>query len=88
MGEPPFTAKKLAERWGCSRQYVHKVIRSGELKHFKLGSKLVRVAAEEVARWERQNTSLESSTGAKSSLGGKATDDAAIDSVLALHRTN
>lgn len=47
MGEPPFSPKKLAERWGCSRQYVHKLIKAGELQHFKLGSKLVRVSAEE-----------------------------------------
>ena len=48
MMEPPFSPKKLAERWGCSRQNVHKLIRAGVLPHFKLGDKLLRIPAEAV----------------------------------------
>ena len=47
----PYSVKQLAERWNCSRQFVHKLIRKGDLKAFWLGDKLLRVPAEEVRRW-------------------------------------
>jgi excisionase family DNA binding protein len=87
MNDPPYSPKKLAARWGCTPQFVHKLIRNGQLKHFKLGAKLVRIPAEEVARWEaQQTTSSESSTGEKSSPGGRGINEIAFASVMASRR--
>jgi excisionase family DNA binding protein len=49
MADRPFG---LAERWGCTVQHIHKLIRKGKLKHFKIGEKLLRIPAEQVRRWE------------------------------------
>jgi excisionase family DNA binding protein len=46
----PFSVKMLAERWGCSRQFIHTLVRKGDLKVFRLGEKLTRIPAEEVRR--------------------------------------
>ena len=88
MNEPPFSPNKLAERWDCSKQYIYKLIREKRLKSFNLGGKLVRISAEEVARWEaqQQTTSSESSTDEKSLPGGKGVSDIAFASVMASRR--
>lgn len=44
MTDAPFTPKTLAERWGCSRQHIHNLIKQGKLKGFRLGCKLVPTA--------------------------------------------
>jgi excisionase family DNA binding protein len=84
--DPPFTPQSLAERWGVSRQHIYDLIKSEQLKSFSLGRKLVRIPAEEVARWEALNTGSESSTADTSSHGGRKAEDAAIASVLGSHR--
>src|SRR5262245_53570393 len=63
-GERPLRPAQLAERWGCSRQFVHNLIRKGVLGHFRLGGKLIRIPAEEVRKLEArlQTTRSESST--------------------------
>ena len=45
-------------------QHVHNLIRKEKLRSFRIGEKLLRIPAEEVARWEalQQTTSSESST--------------------------
>ncbi len=88
MSEAPYSPKKLAERWGCSRQFVHKLIRKGELPAFRIGEKLLRVRAEEVHKWEAQlaNTVLEGSTEDGSLRGGKVAEGVAIASVMASMR--
>ncbi len=48
----PYSVASLAERWDCSRQHVLDLIRAGELMAFRLGARLYRVEADEVARWE------------------------------------
>jgi len=53
--DPPFSPKQLAERWGCTRQFIHKLIRKGEIKAFKLGGNLLRIPAEEVRRLEQKS---------------------------------
>ena len=72
-------------------QHVHKLIRKGTLKHFRIGEKLLRIPAEEVRRWEalQQTTSSESSTGDEPSPRGKGRtiEDAAYASVMASLRT-
>ena len=84
--QPPFTPQMLAERWGCSRQHVHDLIKQRQLRAFRIGTKLLRVSAEEVARWEAQNTGSGSSMTDTSSSGGRQAEDAAIASVLGSHR--
>jgi excisionase family DNA binding protein len=43
--DPPFSPKQLAERWGCTRQFIHKLMRKGEIKAFKLGRLVKRAGA-------------------------------------------
>ena len=52
MSDYPFTVAMLAERWSCSRQHIIDLIDAGDLRAFRLGAKLLRISAEEVARWE------------------------------------
>ena len=88
MSEAPYSPKMLAERWGCTRQFVHKLIREGKLPAFRIGEKLLRVRAEEVHKWEAQivNTALEGSTDDGSLRGGKGAEGVAIASVMASMR--
>lgn len=51
QASPPFTVKTIAERWQCSEGIVRKLIRAGEIPSFKIGD-LIRVAADEVAKYE------------------------------------
>ena len=53
----PFTTETLAEYWGCSPEKVRIMYNTGELKGFRLG-KLIRIPAQEVERYECQNTGL------------------------------
>ena len=84
MADRPFSPKQLAERWGCTVQHVHNLIRKEKLRSFRIGEKLLRIPSEEVRRWEalQQTTSLESSTDGESSPKGKGRtiEDAAFAS--------
>lgn len=53
---PPYTVPALADRWQCSKDFVYSLIRNGELNAFRLGGKLLRIAAKEVERFEQRNT--------------------------------
>lgn len=57
VGKPddgrPFSPKSLAARWSCSAAKVRAMCHSGELASFAYG-KLLRISAEEVARFERE----------------------------------
>lgn len=46
------TVQGLADRWQMSRGQVYNLIRSGELRAFKIGSRGYRVAHKEIERWE------------------------------------
>jgi excisionase family DNA binding protein len=46
-----YTPRTLAERWRCSEQMIHNMIKRGELEAWKLGG-LVRISTEVVARHE------------------------------------
>jgi excisionase family DNA binding protein len=50
-----FTVASLAEAWECSEGVIRKLIVSGQLRCFRVGT-LIRIAAEEVRRFECQNT--------------------------------
>ncbi|WP_409564296.1 helix-turn-helix domain-containing protein [Methylobacterium sp. J-076] len=45
--------KEVAAEWGCSEQHVRNMVNRGELGHFRLGGKLLRIprsAMDEVER--------------------------------------
>ncbi|WP_197430721.1 helix-turn-helix domain-containing protein [Methylobacterium sp. CCH5-D2] len=51
--------KQVAERWGCSEQHVRNMVNRGQLGHFRLGGKLLRIplsAVEEVEQAQRGPT--------------------------------
>ena len=50
-----YTVASLADEWQCSEGVIRKAIANGELGCFRLGT-LIRIPAEEVARFECQNT--------------------------------
>jgi excisionase family DNA binding protein len=47
-----FTVKSLAERWSCGEGEVRKMVASGELQSFRLGT-LIRVTRDTVVEFER-----------------------------------
>lgn len=49
-----FTAKQLAQRWGCSSTTIHKMMDDGLLPFFRLGAKLKRVSASVVEAIEEE----------------------------------
>jgi len=53
--EKPFSPETLADRWGCSAEKIRRMYHVGELAGFRLG-KLIRIPANEVERYECQNT--------------------------------
>jgi excisionase family DNA binding protein len=53
--ERAYTVASLAEAWQCSEGVIRKAIVDGRLGCFRLGT-LIRIPAEEVARFECQNT--------------------------------
>lgn len=53
MNQNFFSVATLAERWGCGTDTVYALVRSGELRAFRLGAKLIRIKREDVERFER-----------------------------------
>lgn len=85
-----FTVASLAASWSCSEGVIRKLIRDGQLGCFRLGT-LIRIRAEEVARFECQNTpSNDSEAALPSSIETKPERDTASDyrpaTVLGLKR--
>lgn len=54
--EKPFSVKTLAEHWGCSSKHVYGLLSSGDLHGFRLGRNLWRISADEVRKYESENT--------------------------------
>ena len=59
MSARPYSPETLADRWGCSSEKIRQMYHLGELHGFRLG-KLIRIPANEVERFECQNTGLSS----------------------------
>lgn len=71
-----FTVSTLAAHWHCSEGVIRKLIAHGELGCFRLGT-LIRIPAEEVARFECQTIPSSDSAGDMPSSGEtEAGDDA------------
>lgn len=72
-----FSVATLAERWECGTDTVYSLIRSGDLRAFKLGGKLLRIRHDEVERFECQATTTPSNdTEASSPSSGMKAEDA------------
>lgn len=50
----PLLPCEVAERWGCSERHVRNLIASGQLGHFRVGSRLLRIPAAAVEEYELQ----------------------------------
>lgn len=76
----PLTPEMVAARWGCSPNHVRNLIRRGELRGFRVGSRLLRVKPDAVEEFERcqEITGSDASTDASSSLGGSAESEGVI----------
>ena len=61
-----YTVASLAAEWECSEGAIRKLIGGGKLGHFRIGS-LIRIPAEEVRRFECQNTPCNDSAAASPS---------------------
>lgn len=58
---PPFSVRRLADRWSCSEGLIRKMIKNGMVQSFTIGT-LIRIPMSEVERIER-NGSLAPSGG-------------------------
>ncbi len=66
----------LADHWGCSTDTIYALVKSGELAHFKLGGKLIRIRSDEVERFECRSMPSE---GIAASSSWSGTRDDATD---------
>jgi excisionase family DNA binding protein len=74
-----FTPKMVAERWHVSERYVRNLINRGELRCFRLGGTLLRIAGDAVEDYERCHTQSDATgEGSASSTTGTGRDTAAL----------
>jgi len=52
----PLLPREVAERWGCSERHVRNLIASGQLGHFRVGDRLLRILAAAVEEYERRQS--------------------------------
>lgn len=76
------TPATLAAEWGCSKSHVYALIHSGQLEHFKLGDRLIRITRQAVEDFQCRNTV--SPCGAES--GPSSTTETADDTAARLAR--
>jgi excisionase family DNA binding protein len=75
-----FTVASLAREWECSEGVVRKLVASGALRCFRIGT-LIRIPAEEVQRFECQNIASNDSAEDSPSCGETA-EEGDIDRLL------
>jgi excisionase family DNA binding protein len=68
MTRRAYTVASLAQEWECSEGVIRKAIADGRLGCFRLGT-LIRIPAEEVRRFECQNTPSRDSAAPTQSSG-------------------
>jgi excisionase family DNA binding protein len=71
-----YSVASLADHWGCGTDTVYSLIRSGDLRAFKLGGKLLRIREDEVERFECRTITASNDTGAPSPSYGTREEDA------------
>ena len=52
--QPPFTIESLASHWKCSENHIRNLIASSQLKHFRIGPKLIRIPVQAVLDFEKE----------------------------------
>ena len=72
-----FTVADLAARWQCGQSTVRNLIRRNQLATFRIGI-LIRISADEVERFECQNTQC-SGSAADMPLCGEKTENVAAE---------
>lgn len=70
-----YSVATLADHWGCANDTVYALVKSGELQHFKLGGKLIRIRADEVERYERRPSTTSNDAEAVSRTGDRISED-------------
>lgn len=78
MNAAVYNVATLADRWGCSKDTVRALIRSGDLPSFKLGGKLDRIRAEEVEKYECRTIASNDTEALSPSSGTRGADATAI----------
>jgi excisionase family DNA binding protein len=68
-----YTVASLAQEWECSEGVIRKLVASGALGSFRIGS-LIRIPAEEVKRFECQNIASNDSAAASPVCGETETE--------------
>lgn len=76
MAQRIFDVTTLAEHWACGTDTIYSLVRSGELAHFKLGGKLIRIRADEVERYECRTITPSPDTEESLQSSGTRTYDA------------
>lgn len=69
-----YSVASLADHWGCGSDTVYSLIRSGDLRAFKLGGKLLRIRADEVESYECRNTACNDIAESSPSFGTRPDD--------------
>lgn len=66
----------LAAHWGCSTDTIYALVKSGELPHFKLGGKLIRIRSDQVDAFEcrEQPAAIDTASLSASTKRDDATD--------------
>lgn len=62
-----YTVASLAQEWECSEGVIRKLIAAEQLRAFRIGA-LIRIPADEVERFECQNTASNDSAAASQSF--------------------
>ena len=77
----------VAERWGTSDTFVYDLVRTGRLRSFRLGAKLIRIKLEDVEAFECRNPpgGLESSP--ENETTAAPTGPGASSGMMAMERT-
>lgn len=68
MPSRAYTVASLAQEWECSEGVIRKLVASGALGSFRIGT-LIRIPADEVQRFECQNIASNDSAAASPSSG-------------------
>jgi excisionase family DNA binding protein len=81
-----FTPATLASYWQCSERHVRNLINRGELRHVRLGGKLLRIRISDVEDFECRNGGSQNCSASIASPGTKETSADVIDLEQMTHK--
>lgn len=73
-----YTVASLADAWGCSEGSIRKLIDRGQLTCFRIGT-LIRIPADEVRRYECEQTTA--SSGSEADMPSSGTKEASANGI-------